>query len=58
MGLSAIAREFGVEPETVRTQAKRIRTKTGGRTQGKLLGTLFATGLDFALPAGHKGEAV
>ena len=58
MGLSAIAREFGVEPETVRTQAKRIRSKTGAHTQSKLLGTLFATGSDLAVPAGSKGESV
>ena len=48
MGLRAVAREFGVEPETIRTQAKRIRAKAGAHTQGKLLGTLFAAGSDLA----------
>ena len=57
-GLRDIAQEFGVEPETVRTQVKRIRAKTGTRTQGKLLGTLFAAGADLAVPAGSKGAAV
>lgn len=47
LGLGAIARNHGVEPETVRTQAKRIRSKAGARSQNQLLGILTAIGEDF-----------
>lgn len=49
MGLSGVAREHGVEPETVRTQVKRIRSKTGTRSQNQMLGVLAAAGVDLAL---------
>lgn len=44
LGIRAVARVCGVEAETVRTQAKRIRAKTGARTQNQLLGILWASG--------------
>ena len=44
LGLRGIARENGVEAETVRSQAKRIRAKTGARTQNQLLAMLLAVG--------------
>ena len=47
LGIQAVARKHGVEPETVRTQFKRIRGKTGARSQNELLGMLTAAGADF-----------
>ena len=52
MGIQAVAREHGVEAETVRTQAKRIRGKTGSRTQSQLLSVLAAAAADF-VTEGH-----
>ena len=48
LGIQAVARDYGVEPETVRTQAKRIRAKTGARTQNQLVGILSAAVDGFA----------
>jgi DNA-binding CsgD family transcriptional regulator len=45
LGLTAIADQHGVEAETVRSQAKRIRAKAGARSQNQLLGILTAIGL-------------
>ena len=50
LSLGAVARLHGVEPETVRSQAKRIRAKTGARTQNQLLGMLLAAGSGLAAP--------
>lgn len=47
LDIQAVARKHGVEPETVRTQFKRIRGKTGARSQNELLGMLTAAGADF-----------
>ena len=44
LGLSAIASKNGVEPETVRSQAKRIRAKAGAHSQNQLLSILAAMG--------------
>lgn len=52
LGIQAVARKHGVEPETVRTQFKRIRGKTGARSQNELLGMLTAAGADFGPPRG------
>ena len=46
-GIQTVAQEHGVAPETVRSQAKRIRSKTGARSQSQLLGILAAIGSDF-----------
>ncbi len=56
LGLTAIADQHGVEAETVRSQAKRIRAKAGARSQNQLLGILAAIGLapDIA-PPGRPG---
>lgn len=45
--IAAAAREHGVEAETVRTQVKHIRSKTGSRSQNQLLATLAAVGVAF-----------
>ena len=50
LSLGGVARASGVEPETVRTQAKRIRAKTGARTQNHLLGMLMAAGSGLGTP--------
>ena len=42
LGIQAVAREYGVEAETVRTQTKRIRAKTGTQTQNQLVSVLAA----------------
>ena len=42
LGIQAVARAYGVEAETVRTQIKRIRAKTGTRTQNQLVSLLAA----------------
>ena len=47
LGIGAIAGAHGVEAETVRTQVKRIRNKTGARSQTQLLCILAAIGSDF-----------
>jgi DNA-binding CsgD family transcriptional regulator len=43
-GIQAIAIRFGVEPETVRTQLKRMRGKTATRSQTQLVGLLSVVG--------------
>ena len=48
LGIQAVAREYGVEAETVRTQTKRIRAKTGAQTQNQLIGMLAAAVDEFA----------
>ena len=50
LGLSAIASKNGVEAETVRSQAKRIRAKAGARSQNQLLSVLVAMGTGFTRP--------
>ncbi len=42
LGIQDVAREHGVEAETVRTQTKRIRSKTGTKTQTQLVSLLAA----------------
>ncbi len=50
LGIQNVGREHGVEPETVRTQVKHIRSKTGARSQNQLLGILAAAGSDLVTP--------
>jgi DNA-binding CsgD family transcriptional regulator len=50
LGLSGVAGKHGVESETVRSQAKRIRAKAGARSQNQLLGILTAVGPGFDSP--------
>ncbi len=59
LGIQGVAKACGVEPETVRTQAKRIRVKLGARTQNQLLGILWATGTELGgLPASSLPSAL
>lgn len=60
LGITAFATLHGVEPETVRSQVKRVRSKTGAHSQNEVLGILAATGADFVAdettkPAVQKG---
>jgi DNA-binding CsgD family transcriptional regulator len=57
LGLSAIADQHGVEAETVRSQAKRIRAKAGARSQNQLLGILSAIGLAPEIAPPGKSES-
>ena len=50
LGIQGVARKHAVEAETVRTQVKRIRGKTGARSLNELLGVLTAAGSDFGPP--------
>lgn len=43
-GITEVAQRHRVEPETVRSQVKRIRSKTGARSVAELLLVLMATG--------------
>ncbi len=47
LGIQGVAHKHAVEAETVRTQLKRIRGKTGARSLNELLGVLTAAGSDF-----------
>ena len=49
-GIQAVARDHGVEAETVRTQVKRLRAKTGARSQNQLISILATLGLGLGPP--------